>query len=305
MLSYHILPNCVVLNFDGQTMAINSNDPRFASIILAIKNNDLESIPGLIDINKKMEKAGMQYKNGSIHINDIPMPNDLQDRIESFVLNELPTAYLVKFWNKLKENPSVRARNMLFKFLENNGHPITQDGNFIAYRGVTEDFKDKQTRKFDNSPGSVCSMPRNLVDDDPNNTCSSGLHVACYDYAKGFSTTMVEVEVDPKDVVCVPNDYNGTKMRVCSFKVLRKCEEILDSEIYYETEEDKAITNSDLRRFIKSMKQVAKLVGCSPEELTRDKWLKIAIKHDLDRLNKTQLNRLGGFKHLRDITYWG
>jgi len=232
MLNYHILKTAIVLNYDGQTVTVHANDSRYDDVIEAIKAEDYDSIPDLVDVEKRMAKAGMQYKDGLLYLNNIPMPEDLNDRIEHFVATGLPTEYLVKFWDKLKQNPSFRARKMLFKFLENNGHPITPEGNFIAYRGVTNDFKDCHTRTFDNSPGSVCEMPRHLVDDDPNHTCSSGLHVACHSYANGFGPKMIEVEVNPVDVVCVPNDYDGTKMRVCGFKVVRECEQILDDGVY-------------------------------------------------------------------------
>jgi predicted RNase H-like nuclease (RuvC/YqgF family) len=50
--------------------------------------------------------------------------------------------------------------------------------------------------------------------------------VACFDYAKGFGEKLVEVLVNPADVVCVPVDYNGTKMRVCRFEVVAECQEM-------------------------------------------------------------------------------
>jgi hypothetical protein len=63
-----------------------------------------------------------------------------------------------------------------------------------------------------------------MVDEDPNNTCSYGLHVANWDYAYnnygGKSDIMLEVEVDPADVVAIPVDYNQSKMRVCKYKVI-------------------------------------------------------------------------------------
>jgi hypothetical protein len=146
-----------------------------------------------------------------------------------FKEQKLPYKALLKFWDNLKKNPSFNSRKMLFKFLEHNGHPLTSDGCFIAYRGVTEDFKDVHTKTFDNKPGSVCEMPRSQVNDNPNETCSDGLHVACFDYAKGFGPKLVEVKVNPIDVVCVPVDYNGTKMRVCRFEVIQEGTVIKDT----------------------------------------------------------------------------
>lgn len=55
---------------------------------------------------------------------------------------------------------------MLYKFLEHNGHPITKNGNFIAYKKVTEDFKDCHTKSIDNNIGETVSMAREDVDND-------------------------------------------------------------------------------------------------------------------------------------------
>lgn len=36
----------------------------------------------------------------------------------------------------------------------------------------------------------------------------------------------MEVKVNPADVVAVPTDYNGTKMRTCRFEVVAECANI-------------------------------------------------------------------------------
>lgn len=219
-VNYHILDNSMVLSFDGKTTTIAKGDNRYDLILQAIRDDNLDGIPDLVDANiKHLTDAGLEVIDGLVYVNGEAMPPELSDRVLKFVEEKLPMQYLVKFWNNLKLNPSYNSRQMLFKFLETNNHPITQDGCFVAYRGVRDDFKDCHTGTFDNSIGQVLEMSRDAVDDNPNNTCSSGLHVASYEYAKNFGNTTVEVKVNPKDVVCVPTDYNGTKMRVCKFEV--------------------------------------------------------------------------------------
>lgn len=220
-ISYILLPSSVVVNFDGKTFNINNNDSRYAQIIKAIKENKLSDIPDLVDLEKRFNgEQGILLKDGLLYIDGTPLPEGLSSRVLAFQREGLPYSNLLKFARKLQLNPSFNSRQQLYKFLEHNGHPITTEGNFIAYRGVTNDFKDCHTRTFDNSVGSICEVKREQVDDNPNNTCSNGLHVACFDYANGFGPVTVEVEVDPRDVVAVPTDYNGTKMRVCKFKVV-------------------------------------------------------------------------------------
>jgi len=231
-MNYHILNDSIVLNYDGKTISISHGDERYKKVIECIKTDKLDDIPTIVDYEKYFEEQGLTLVDGLLHVEGIAMPHQLSKRILEFKEKEIPYKYLLKFWSNLKLNPSFNARQMLFDFLEHNGHPLTTDGCFIAYRGVTEDFKDQHSGKFDNSPGNTCEMRRELVDDNPNNTCSSGLHVACYDYASGFGSKKIEVKVHPKDVVCVPADYSGTKMRVCKFTVVQECEGMREEAIY-------------------------------------------------------------------------
>lgn len=233
-VNFMILNESVVLNFEGQTHTIPNTDKRYARVIQAIKAGQLDAIPELVDITRSLEGMveGMELRDGLLYDNGEALPAQLSDRILRFRDEGLTFAPLFKFWANLKQNPSFNSRLALYKFLEHNGHPLTEEGEFIAYRGVTEDFKDKHTKTFDNAPGAVCEMPREKVDDNPNNTCSHGLHVACFEYAKSFGEKLVEVKVNPKDVVTVPTDYNGTKMRVCRFEVVQEVQEMNTQELY-------------------------------------------------------------------------
>jgi len=63
-------------------------------------------------------------------------------------------------------------------------------------------------------------MKRQDVDENPDNYCSAGLHIGSWAFAKGVGARVVLVEVDPADVVSVPNDHNAQKCRVEKYKVL-------------------------------------------------------------------------------------
>lgn len=267
-VNFIVLPGSVVINYDGKTIPIVKGDGRYESIIKAIKEQRIDDLPALVDVERLYKEFGngIEVKGDELLLDGEPMPAAIGQRIMDFKKEGLPFDYLLKFYQKLKANPSFNSRQMLYKFLEHNGHPITKDGNFIAYRGVTDDFKDKHTGKFDNSVGSVCEMPRDQVDDNPNNTCSNGLHVASYDYAKGFASQVVEVEVDPVDVVCVPVDYNGTKMRVCKFKVVNVSKGSELKEVVYGEETLEEQNQSDLELNISSS-AISKAVY-SPSTLT-------------------------------------
>lgn len=145
---------------------------------------------------------------------------------------------LSNLWKNLRNNPTERSRTELLDFLEKNEMPITEDGHFIAYKYVTSDFKDVRTRTFDNSPGAEPTMNREDVDDDSSVTCSRGLHVAAYEYARKYGQTLVAVKVNPVDVVSIPFDYNGQKMRGCRYKVLEAIGEEVKDKLYIEKKEE-------------------------------------------------------------------
>ncbi|CAK9252256.1 unnamed protein product [Sphagnum jensenii] len=174
-------------------------------------------------------------KDGQVFVDGVVAPKVLGRKIEEFANEGLPYEPLVKFAKNLQSNPSFRAVNELYQFLEKNNHPITENGCFIAYKKVRHDFKDIYTGTMDNSVGQVVEMQRNQVNEDPNQTCSFGLHVANWDYAKNQygsgHDTMLEVEVNPADVVAVPVDYNQAKMRTCKYKVLSVVEQELSTSL--------------------------------------------------------------------------
>lgn len=233
-MNYIILPQSLILNHAGKTTTINRDDGRYDQVIQKIKEGKLDEIIPLLSIADSLSERGFQVIDGVVHVDGDALPESLSIRVLDFFNNNLPFEPLLKFWAKLKTNPSFNSRQMLFKFLEHNGHPITTEGNFIAYRAVRNDFLDKHTGKMDNSVGNIVEIDRSKVDDNPNNTCSHGLHVATMSYAQTFGSgddRLLDVEVSPADVVAVPTDYNGTKMRVCRFKVVAESQGLISKPL--------------------------------------------------------------------------
>ena len=151
----------------------------------------------------------------------------------------LPHKPLVLFLGKLMDNPSSRATEELYSFLEHKNMPLTPEGNFLAYKGVDGDFKDFWSHKFDNSVGQTLEMRRNGVCDNANQGCSAGFHAGSYEYAKGYASNggnLMVVEIDPSDVVSVPYDCECQKLRTSKYKVVSHYETIdappLEHDLY-------------------------------------------------------------------------
>lgn len=253
----------ITVNYNGETHTIPRTSTCADKLIDAIKTKNWDLIPNLISQAKKIEtfsEGTFQVRHGLVYLDNEPIHAALSAKIIQFADEDLPYAPLVAFAKRVKQNPSFRAVTELFQFLEKNDHPITEDGKFIAYKKVATDFLDIHSRSMDNSVGKIVSMPRNKVDEDPKNTCSHGLHVANWDYAANHygssNDVMLEVEVDPANVVAVPKDYSSAKMRVCEYKVLsvvtnpsterlRTTALTHDDEEDYEDEEDDDWENDD------------------------------------------------------------
>jgi hypothetical protein len=227
-VSYIITDSNITVNYDGQTHIVPRKDSLADRLIEAIRGKNLDEIPRLVSVAKRVVEFGQgnfSIENNRIMINGVAAPDVLSRKIMRFMNEGLPAEPLIKFAEHLLKNPSFRAVNELFQFLEKNDHPITDNGCFIAYKKVRADFKDAYTGTLDNSPGMTVEIPRNQVNEDPTVTCSYGLHVANWDYAHnvypaGEGANMLEVEVNPADVVAVPIDYNQAKMRVSRYVVL-------------------------------------------------------------------------------------
>lgn len=245
-LNWQITDQNVTVNYDGQTHIISRSDSLSDKLIDALRARDFDSIPLLVSKAMMINKSSngkFQVKDGVILIDGVPAPGALSTKILKFAEENLPYEPLIQFAKNLQNNPSFRSVNQLFEFLEKNDHPITDTGCFIAYKKVRDDFLDVHTGTFDNSIGNVIEMPRNQVDEDPNTTCSNGLHVANFNYASNFYSggLMLEVEVNPADVVAVPIDYNQSKMRVCKYRVLSVVNEEVSTPIRFTNYDDNSI----------------------------------------------------------------
>jgi hypothetical protein len=80
----------------------------------------------------------------------------------------------------------------------------------------------------------VVRMARHEVQDDPYNSCSTGLHVGTFNYARGFGDTRIRVRINPADVVSVPHDGAGEKIRVCVLRVEEIVTEAFNGAVFRE-----------------------------------------------------------------------
>ena len=224
---------------DGSQHTIKSDHPRFADICKLASEDKFNDILDIIDIRATVDKFVYSSENGRFAIENgiltfdgTEMHSSLADRMIDFAIREMDLTAMQNFMINLMDNPSYRAVTELYGFLEVGKLPITNDGHFLAYKKVRSNFTDVHSGKFDNSPGCVVTMPRNQVNEDKNQTCSTGLHFCSYDYLSDFSgQRVIVVKINPRDVVSIPSDYNNTKGRCCKYEVLRELEDYVEERI--------------------------------------------------------------------------
>ncbi len=216
----------ISLFVDEINTVIDRAHPNYDLIVKAIKSQDADNLKTLADIPKAIVAYAtnlIEVINGEIFYKGDRLHGSLVDRILDLMNEGFPFEFMIRFLENLQSNPSSRAVNELYEFLENRGLPITEDGCFLAYKGVRSDWKDLYSGTIDNSIGNTIVYKRNQVDDDRAHQCSYGLHVGALEYVKNYCTQhVIVVKVNPADVVAVPRDHNAQKVRVCKYEVLRE-----------------------------------------------------------------------------------
>lgn len=227
----------------GQSpLVAHSSHPNFDTIVKGVLADD-PSVVDLFDMAKtvatRFDKLSERVSaaHGRLYFDGEEVNNTLSTQVVRF-LNEGVKNWkpLVLFFENVQQNPNEHSREQLYTWLNDRDFTITEDGMIVGYKGVrpTADggfesinrgkaIVDGQvhTGAIPNHAGAVVEMPRNEVTHNPADGCSTGLHVGTYEYANSFAQgALLEVHVNPRDVVSVPTDCDWQKMRVCRYTVV-------------------------------------------------------------------------------------
>jgi len=229
---YTVTESNITILFNGTMNKIPRTHAGFTALSEHLKSNkhDADVIESLLDKREAMARltsgkvkvvgSTVFYKGEAIH-------STLAMKLVTMVDEGFDATPWARFLDNVMLNPSEVSRGCLFDFLEHFETPLTDDGCFVAFKGIRDDYTDCHTGTFDNSPGQTVEMPRDDVVEEPSQTCQAGLHVCASHYLDSFwgNSKIIAVKVNPADVVSVPNDYNYSKMRVCKYIVLGDIED--------------------------------------------------------------------------------
>lgn len=225
--------NSYLLTADNLTVFHDSNLYTFPvthiswdKMMEALKQGDLDRVIELGDTKRTvvglLADTALELRDGdTLWYQSLPLPTLLTKRILDMHKQGFSLGALEQFAINLSKNPSYRSREQLYGFLEKNQHPLTPDGCFLAYKRVGYDYLDCHTHTVSNKIGETVEMERHLVDDDPNRTCSAGLHACGFGYLSSYvGDHLMVVKINPADVVSVPTDYDNAKLRCCKYTVV-------------------------------------------------------------------------------------
>jgi hypothetical protein len=169
-----------------------------------------------ISSNNKMIEAALTGDLGAA------LTGVLEDAVSGDSVKGLP-AFIENFSSIQREH----SQKELLDFMKRCDLPIADDGSIIVYKVLRRDpnreayYVDCHTRTVPQRVGSVVRMPESRVDPNRRNLCSSGYHVCSRTYIGNFSGDVVVLcKVKPQDVIAVPLDYNGSKMRVKEYSIV-------------------------------------------------------------------------------------
>lgn len=229
---------------DGGIIPIDHSHPGFDAAMRAARDNDEDAARLALETDVAIalqlrDKApGFDVDDsGTVTYFGNPISQQLSTRILSMLREgNGDLSAFVKFAQRLEANPSKHSRDQFFAWIDRHDLTIDDEGYFIGYKGVTEDFRslnsgpgivngERVRGQLDNSVGNTVEIERRYVDDNPNSACSTGLHAGTWEYASMFGGgPTVTVRIDPADVVSVPHDCNAQKIRCSKYVVIDQTE---------------------------------------------------------------------------------
>lgn len=249
-MQYILNNNGIVLFIDNKPLKFERGSMQYAKILEKFDLPEAEQDAAIREVIQKTspnaEKNGFKISPESVSYLGEELPKSLADKVRAIHEEGLPLSLFEKFWQNLQLNPSSSSVRELYEFLSYKELPLTEDGCFLAYKGLDSNFwsisGNKETKvisgqtnasgKIFNGVGEKIEVRRWDVDDNRANHCSFGLHAGSLDYARGFSQgAVVVVKINPKDVVSVPTDCKCQKCRVSAYEVVSVFEQEITAPV--------------------------------------------------------------------------
>lgn len=258
MIAHIINNNGMTLFLGDRVVNVKKSSNKFSEILELFDHGWTgetlkESIEEILEASQVIEEG---FSEDLSEFEGIKMHPVFVEKLRRLYDDGYPTHCIKEFFQRYSENPSfelVQLENIssnqfgLFDFLSVRELPITEDGCFLAYKGVQENYwsingntKTRILRGQTDSGGHVYNGPGHVIEchrgdvDSSRYACSThGLHVGSLEYAKnwaGENGKVLVVKIDPKDVVSVP-EREACKCRVSKYEVIQEIKKEIESPV--------------------------------------------------------------------------
>ena len=225
-IPYLIGRDTITVMVNGATNTVSSTHVNYQALRAAIRDRQWDRIPDLVSPARAVESfdsGNIRVVDGEVLYQGRPLHNAVTTRILSMIREGFDAGPLTAFLAKLMNNPSKTAVDELYEWLERTSLPITEDGDFLAYKKVRDDYLSFHDGRTSNRIGESPELPRNQVDDNRDRTCSQGLHFCSLSYLPqyhGGRGRVMILKINPADVVSIPADYDMAKGRAWTYLIL-------------------------------------------------------------------------------------
>lgn len=231
MYPYLITGDTVTLVEGAKLHTMHSSHPNYTGVVEAVRTQKWEDALRLINPKEALtsffEGTNLRIQGDAIYAGDTPIDNAMVPHIVRMHGEGFDVSPLTNLLARILANPSARSRRQIWNFVEANQITVTPEGNLLFYKKVRSNYFDVHTGTTNcYKVGTQHTMPRHTIDDDPEVTCSQGLHVCSLAYLSSFGGDRLLIcEVDPADIVAVPIDYKHSKVRVSRLRVVAEVED--------------------------------------------------------------------------------
>ena len=260
-----ITDSTITVVINNKPYVVGKTHPNFYEIksrLLAKEHDDLESLFDVAEGYKSYSNGLIEVDGSNLLYNGLIIHNVLAQRIVDMIQNGDVVEPMIAFLKNVMLNPSEGSADQLYTFLEHKNLPFTEDGCFLAYKAINNNYTDKWSGSVSNKIGETVTMEREDVTADPEQGCSSGLHCGSIEYVRSYGhfpchdeptendegqkigDRLIVVKVNPADVVSVPTDCSCQKLRTFKYVVHEEVEDpytILpkyEAPVYYDDDED-------------------------------------------------------------------
>lgn len=223
----------ITILIDGVSHVVDPAHPHYSAIAQACQLGAFLAVPELLKVKpQEVIKVGDVEVVSGDGIGDETItavfkgsPIPLAAPVKELLVRSDMVAFreaFESFLYRVAANPVKVGQTSLWNFLKHGNFPLLTNGNFLAYKSVKRvgenSYVDWHTGTTPYAIDVATTLPREQCEVDVGQACSSGLHAGTYEYAANFHSGddkyILEVEIDPADVVSVPTSEDQ-KLRCC------------------------------------------------------------------------------------------